>query len=227
MKIGLLIPGHPPDEIRHALGEYADMYERLLAGHDFEFARWEVVDNVFPDGPEAADGWLIGGSRHGVYEPHGWIAPLEDLVRAIVAADRPLVGICFGHQVIAQALGGRVEKYPGGWAVGRTVYDFDGTPLALNAWHQDQVVALPEGAEVIAANAFCRYAALRIDDRVLSVQPHPEYTRPVLEGLIDHRAAAAGVPPDIVAEARANLDAPTDAGAMADRIAAFYKRRPA
>lgn len=226
MKIGLLIPGHPPDEIRHALGEYGDMYERLLTGHGFDFARWEVVDNVFPEGPEAADGWLIGGSRHGVYEPHDWIAPLEELVRAITAADRPLVGICFGHQIIAQALGGRVEKYPGGWAVGRTVYDFEGTPLALNAWHRDQVVALPDGAQVIAANDFCRYAGIRIDDRVLSVQPHPEYTAPVLEGLLDHRAAAAGVPPEIVAEARANLDVPTDAAAMADRIAAFYKRRP-
>ncbi|HCQ66007.1 MAG TPA: glutamine amidotransferase [Rhodobacteraceae bacterium] len=226
MKIGLLIPGHPPDEIREPLGEYADMYERLLAGHGFDFARWEVVDNVFPEGPEAADGWLIGGSRHGVYESHDWIAPLEELVRAINAAGRPLVGICFGHQIIAQALGGKVEKYPGGWAVGRTLYDFDGTPLTLNAWHQDQIVALPAGAEVIASNDLCRYAGIRIDDRVLSVQPHPEYTRPVLEGLLEHRAAAAGVPPEIVAEARANLDTPTDAGAMADRIAAFFKRRP-
>ena len=222
MRIGLLIPGHPPEEIRGRLGEYADMYERLLAGNGFDFARWAVVDGIFPDGPEAADGWLIGGSRHGVYEDHDWIPPLEDLVRAIVAAGRPLVGVCFGHQVIAQALGGRVEKYPGGWAVGRTLYDFGDETLALNAWHQDQVVALPDGAEVIAANDFCRYAGIRIGDSVLSVQPHPEYDRDMLEGLLDHRAVPAGVPPAIIAEARAHLDEPTDASAMARRMADFF-----
>ena len=227
MKIGLLIPGHPPEEIRASIGEYAGMYERLLSGNGFEFAHWKVVDTIFPEGPEDADGWLIGGSRHGVYEAHDWIAPLEDLVRAIVAAGRPLVGVCFGHQIIAQALGGRVEKYPGGWSVGRTVYDFTGTPLALNAWHQDQVVALPEGAEVIASTDFCRHAGIKIGDSVLSVQPHPEYDREMLEGLLDHRAEPAGVPPEIIAEARAHLDEPTDASAMADRMAAFFKRKPA
>jgi len=224
MKIGLLIPGHPPEEIRGPLGEYADMYQSLLAGHGFDFARWEVVDNVFPDGPEVADGWLIGGSRHGVYEDHGWIAPLEELVRTITASGRPLVGVCFGHQIIAKALGGRVEKYHGGWAVGRTSYDFCGTELALNAWHQDQVVVLPEGAEVIASNPFCAYAGIRIGQSMLSVQPHPEYSRAVLEGLLDHRAEAAGVPPKIVATARARLDEPTDAGEMAARIAEFFKQ---
>lgn len=227
LKIGLLIPGHPPEEIRAEMGEYADMYERLLAGHGFDFARWSVVDGVFPTGPDAADGWLIGGSRHGVYEPHDWIAPLEELIRAIVASGRPLLGVCFGHQVIAKALGGRVEKYAGGWSVGRTVYDFRGTPLALNAWHQDQVVTPPEGAEVIAATDFCRHAGLRIGDSVYSVQPHPEYNSAFLEGLLDHRAGAAGVPGEIVAAARATLDLPTDAAVVGDRMAAFLERRAA
>ena len=227
MKIGLLIPGHPPAEIRAQVGEYAEMYERLLSGHGFDFARWAVVDNVFPEGPEAADGWLIGGSRHGVYEDHDWIAPLEALIHAIVAAGRPLVGVCFGHQVIAKALGGRVEKFAGGWAVGRTFYDFGDAELALNAWHQDQVVTLPEGAEVIAANGFCRHAGIRIGDAVLSVQPHPEYDAEMMEGLYAHRAAAAGVPPALVAQARAQAGAPVDAGEMANRMAAFFKREPA
>ncbi|MCB1329771.1 MAG: type 1 glutamine amidotransferase [Maritimibacter sp.] len=227
MKIGLLIPGHAPEEVRARLGDYADMYERLLAGHGFDFARWSVVENVFPEGPDAADGWLIGGSRHGVYEDHPWIAPLEQLIRDIVAADRPLVGICFGHQIIAQALGGRVEKYHGGWALGPTAYDFAGTPLTLNAWHQDQVVAPPEGAEVIASNAFCRYAGLRLGDKTYSVQPHPEYGAEMMRGLFDFRAETAGVPAAQVAEARARLDQKLDADVMADRIAAFFKRETA
>ncbi|MCB1359067.1 MAG: type 1 glutamine amidotransferase [Maritimibacter sp.] len=227
MKIGLLIPGHAPEEVRARLGDYADMYERLLAGHGFDFARWSVVENVFPNGPEEADGWLIGGSRHGVYEDHPWIAPLEQLIRDIVAADRPLVGICFGHQIIAKALGGRVEKYQGGWALGPTGYDFDGTPLTLNAWHQDQVVAPPPGAEVIASNDFCRYAGIRMGNKTYSVQPHPEYDAEMMRGLFDFRAETAGVPPAQVAEARARLGQPLDADVMADRIAAFFNRETA
>lgn len=227
MRIGILVTGHVNEALEATYGDYPSMFMHLLDGRGFTFVSHDVVDMEFPASVHDADGWLITGSKHGAYEDLPFIAPLEAFIRDAYAQGVPLVGICFGHQVMAQALGGRVEKYHGGWAVGAKNYHYGGRILRLNAWHQDQVVALPEGAEVIAANAFCRYAALRIDDRVLSVQPHPEYTRPVLEGLIDHRAAAAGVPPDIVAEARANLDAPTDAGAMADRIAAFYKRRPA
>lgn len=223
MKIGLLIPGHAPEEVQAQLGDYADMYERLLAGKGFDFARWWVVDNDFPEGPEAADAWLIGGSRHGVYEDHAWIPPLESLIRAIIASGRPLVGVCFGHQIIAKALGGRVEKYAGGWALGPTLYDFGDTTLKLNAWHQDQVVTLPAGAEVIASNAFCRYAGLRIGDSVLTVQPHPEYDADMMKGLFDFRAEVAGVPPALVADARARLAEPVDSGAMADRFAAFFK----
>jgi len=70
------------------------------------------------------------------------------------------VGICFGHQIIAQALGGHVEKFADGWAVGRQIYDWGDKTVALNAWHQDQVVALPDDAKVLASNNFCAAAAL-------------------------------------------------------------------
>jgi GMP synthase-like glutamine amidotransferase len=222
MKIGILQTGHAPDEVRGDLGDYADMFERLLDGHNFSFERWDVVDGSFPDGPLAADGWLITGSRHGVYEDHDWIAPLEDLIRQIAASGRPLVGVCFGHQIVAQALGGRVEKFQGGWAVGPQSYDFGDETLVLNAWHQDQVVELPEGAQVIASNNFCENAALVIGDNVLTIQPHPEFTAEMMAGLIEYRAGA--VPAALVEEARAALAADTANAAMAERMAAFLQK---
>ncbi|GGD43816.1 type 1 glutamine amidotransferase [Sinisalibacter lacisalsi] len=222
MRIGILQPGHAPDEVRGDLGDYADMFERLLAGQDFSFRRWDVVDNIFPEGPDEADAWLITGSRHGVYEPHPWLPRLEELVREIVASGKPLVGVCFGHQVIAQALGGKVEKFAGGWAVGPQDYDFGDARLALNAWHQDQVVELPPGAQVIASNDFCRYAALVIGENVLTIQPHPEFTAEMIAGLIDHRAAK--VPEALVAKARADLGSKTDNAELGRRMADFLRK---
>lgn len=223
MKIGILQTGHSPDEIRDDLGDYPGMFEALLAGEGFDFETWPVVDNVFPEGPEAADGWLITGSRHGVYEDHDWLPPLEQLVRDIAASGRPLIGICFGHQLIAKALGGKVEKFSGGWAVGRQVYDFGGETYALNAWHQDQVIKPPEGAEVIASNPFCANAAMVIGDNVFTVQPHPEFSGAFLDALMTYRGGA--VPPELVARARAALSEPTDSAKMAHRMATFFRNR--
>ncbi|MAM60954.1 type 1 glutamine amidotransferase [Maritimibacter sp. UBA3975] len=222
MLIGILQTGHVPDALIGEVGDYSGMFERLLAGHDFIFRTWNVVDGEFPENAEDAQGWLITGSRHGAYEDHDWIAPLENLIREIAASGRPLVGICFGHQIIAQAMGGKVEKFRGGWSVGRQVYDFGDTELALNAWHQDQVVDLPEGAQVIAESDFCRNAAMVIGSNILTVQPHPEFDADMVRGLIEHRSGT--VPPDLVSAARATLQKPTDNAEFAARMAAFLQK---
>ncbi|UOA31270.1 GMP synthase [glutamine-hydrolyzing] [Sulfitobacter sp. DSM 110093] len=222
MKIGILQTGHSPDDFREQLGDYGEMFTKLLDGHDFDFQIWSVVDGILPEGVDEADGWLITGSKHGAYEDHDWIPPLEDFIRETYADGSPMIGVCFGHQVIAQALGGKVEKFTGGWSIGRTEYDMDGDKLALNAWHQDQVVALPKGAKVVASSDFCPYAALAYDNRIWTVQPHPEFGHDFIDGLIKTRGKGV-VPDHQLEQATAALGGPIDNQKIADQMAAFFK----
>ena len=225
MKIGILQTGLAPDALRE-MGDYPDMFARLLNGQGFSFETFRVVEGVFPASVQACDGWLITGSRHGVYEDHPWIPPLEDFIRAAFAARVPLVGICFGHQIVAQAMGGKVEKFQGGWAVGPTDYDFGGHALRMNAWHQDQVTVAPPQARVIGANDFCRNAALLYDDRALTVQAHPEFRSEFVDGLMKTRGKGL-VPDAVMAKASTRLDLPLDTQTVADQISAFFKQERA
>jgi len=223
MLIGILQTGLSPDQLMDEMGDYPDMFQRLLAGHGFTFKTWRVLEGEFPPDVKAADGWLITGSKFGAYEDHPWIPPLEDFIRASYAAHVPMVGICFGHQIIAQAMGGRVEKFTKGWAVGATDYDFGGKTLRLNAWHQDQVVAKPDTAEVVGSNDFCANAALLYDDRAFTVQPHPEFKPEFVDGLMKTRGRGL-VPDGLLKAATERLDEPLHDTSMADQIAAFFKQ---
>ncbi|SEK40079.1 GMP synthase (glutamine-hydrolysing) [Roseovarius nanhaiticus] len=221
--IGILLCGHAPEDIKADMGDYDGMFEALFEGHGLQFRSYAVVDEEFPASITDCDGWLITGSKHGAYEPHPWIPPLEQFIRDVYADGRPMVGICFGHQIIAQALGGTVEKYSKGWAVGRQEYMIDGQTLALNAWHQDQVTRIPDGATVIGRNEFCDNAALVYDNRIMTVQPHPEHTAEFVGRLAESRGRGL-VPDPLLDEAIAQLDQPTQEQTIAGRMAAFLKR---
>ena len=223
MKIGILICGHFLDDIAATYGTYLDLYAPML-GPGFDCRAYFVVDGEMPESVEEQDGWLISGSRHGAYEDHAWIPPLEDFLRAAYRAEVPLVGICFGHQILAQALGGRVEKYSGGWSLGPVAYDFtDGSHQTVVAVHQDQVTAKPDQAEVIASTDFCAFAGLAYGNRALSFQPHPEFSQAFITDLIDFYGAAGTLPQDVLAAARSRLGLALDSDGMIGQIRAFLR----
>ncbi|WP_349508948.1 type 1 glutamine amidotransferase [Agrobacterium vitis] len=188
--IGILKPGAAPEKLAAEQGDYDALFRELLGEEEFEYVTYGVEKGIFPKDATVADGWIITGSRHGVYEEHDWIAPLEQFIRDIQQSRRPLVGICFGHQIVAQALGGRVERASHGWIAGPQKYtDVSGDEFCVNAWHRDQVVEAPAGAEIFASGEGCSIAGLKYGSNILTLQPHPEFSLKYLAGLFAERGA--------------------------------------
>lgn len=213
MRIGILQTGDTPPELKDQFGEYGDMFVQMLNGHqhDFEYEVYRVIHQEFPGNADECDGWLITGSRHSAYEDLEWIHALKAFILDIVEVERQLVGVCFGHQIIAEALGGRVEKSDKGWGLGFDTYtlteDTPGTgspELTLHIFHQDQVVELPRNARVFASSEFCQYAGLMIGNRIMTIQAHPEFVNDYNHQLLQARRASV-VPQDQADEAIGHL----------------------
>jgi GMP synthase-like glutamine amidotransferase len=234
MRITILETGRPPEALRADYPSYPAMFAALLAGADADlrFESIAVVDNAALPDPKTLDAILITGSPAGVYDPEPWIAPLEDFIRAAAAAATPQVGICFGHQIMAQAFGGQVEKSAKGWGVGRHRYTItqraawmgpNATAFAVAASHQDQVVALPPNARVLAHNDHCAFAALDyVHAPAMSLQGHPEMSAAFAADLIQARRGAR-IPEPIAAAALASLQHGFDTDTVAAWIVAFLR----
>jgi GMP synthase-like glutamine amidotransferase len=187
VKIGILEADRLSEALRRQYGSYGDMFQNLLLSVDNRLAlpRYQVTESDYPENIDDCDAYLITGSNAGVYDDEPWIRRLQDYVITLAGRQKKLIGICFGHQLIAQALGGHAEKSEKGWGVGlaaSTVYaakpwmDPVKETFALLTSHQDQVTALPPHAELIAGNDFCSYASYQIGDHILTFQGHPEFT---------------------------------------------------
>jgi GMP synthase-like glutamine amidotransferase len=221
MKIAVLETGVPPDPLADEFGSYPDMFARLL-GPGYTFEIFDVEKGDLPD-MSAHGAYLITGSPAGVYEPLPWIAPLLEFIRS--ASEAKMIGVCFGHQAMAQALGGEVIKSPKGWGAGLQRYDVVHPQLwtngerevAIPASHQDQVVVQPPGTNVVARSNFTPFAALAWANRpAISFQFHPEFAPAYARALIEKRYDRVNDP----ARAIASLDAPNDN----DRVAAWMRR---
>lgn len=173
-------------------GRAADVVRRWLAPSLTEaaFKTIDVHGGAALPTPEAFDGYVLTGSELGVYDEASWMDELRDFIRALRDRRIPVFGICFGHQIMADALGGRAEKADKGYVIGARDYMFGEKPTRAHAMHQDQVTVVPPGAEVIGGAPYCPVAALRYEHPALSVQFHPEYGRDFVMDALDILGAA-------------------------------------
>lgn len=186
MKIGILHAGNLPQSICNKHGDYPDLLKASLSDPMFTFQVWKVYESSFPEeGVFECDAWIVTGSDDGVYDEIEWIKTLKAFVKNAFENHVTLVGHCFGHQLIASALGGIVEKYPGGWTFGVETLQFKSQKcIHLLAYHQDQVIKKPKSASVIASSAQINYAGLQYGRRALTYQVHSEIFGEALKDLV-------------------------------------------
>lgn len=208
MKIAILQCDEVLEQFQPQFGRYPERIEKMFDGFE-EVVAVETFDcrqNQYPDDPDDYDCYITTGSRSSVYDDEPWIHDLIGFVRLLDRRRKKLIGICFGHQVIAAASGCTVEKSAKGWGVGVSVSRIVATPewmseskdeLNIIVSHQDQVATIPENALVIAESAFCPFFVVQWNDHFLSIQGHPEWDRDYSRALMEARRAI--IPPERIA----------------------------
>ncbi|MEM1021574.1 MAG: type 1 glutamine amidotransferase [Pseudomonadota bacterium] len=230
LRIAVLQTGRTIPEALDAHGDYDEMCKAMIGRAPDQAETFAVLDGDFPPSLDPYDVIVITGSKHGIYEDLPWIAPTEDLIRQAMQDGKRMIGICFGHQIMAQALGGRAEKSEKGLGVGLMPYDFissDGsrTRKHLYAWHQDQVLEAPPGTKVIATSDFCPIAGLRYGDQAISLQPHPEFTKAYMTALIEARCDSH-LGPEASEKALVSMEKPSDSVEVRQMLQSFMEARP-
>ncbi len=224
MNLAILETGKPPEALAARFGDYPAMFSDLL-GDGFDITTYDVEAGRLPASPGAHPAYLITGSPAGVYDNLPWMEPLKTFLRSAKGKAK-LVGVCFGHQIMAEAFGGRVEKSPRGWGVGLQTLEICGAApflgeeraVSIAASHQDQIVVPPPATDVLASSAFSPFGVLRyIDQPALSMQFHPEFSPEFAKALIASRRDRLPDPDG----AMASLDAPDDRRTVASWIRRF------
>lgn len=234
MRLTIIETGRPPGVLAQTWPGYPDMFESLLGRIDenVAFETVAVVDGAPLPDPAAMEAGLITGSPAGVYDPEPWMEPLRGFIRDAAALRKPMIGVCFGHQIIADALGGNVGKSEKGWGVGRHTYEIigkrpwmvdAGSSFALSASHQDQVISPPPGVATLARSDHTDHAMLAYEQApIISVQGHPEFSDGYTVALYNARRGK-GLSDEQADTAIESLAAPEDNALIAEWMVRFLR----
>ena len=203
MKLGILNADQVKPEFVKEFGEYPDMFAEIFRAidPDISLITYELVNGEYPADVDEVDGYVITGSKLSVYDDVPWVHELKSFVKQLHEKKKKLIGICFGHQMVAEALGGVVEQAELGWCVGvhsnqlnkdAESYGLHGQAVLLRSNHKDQVTELPEGAIVLAGNNSCPISSIGIGDHILTFQGHPEFSEGYARALLNMRREIFG-----------------------------------
>jgi GMP synthase-like glutamine amidotransferase len=233
MHMALLGCDDVPQRFRHIAGGYRDMFQALLAPHvpHLNLDWIDLYHGQTPPAPSTFDAIVCTGSRCSVYEDKHWINGLKRFVQEVQRENVPFVGICFGHQMLAEALGGKVERAGNGWGIGVHEMQILGSegwmlpersPCSLQYMHADQVQDMPPNSTLLASSAHCPVAMFRVGERMLGIEGHPEFPAAYEEALLLTRREHIG--PERVDAALATLRDPTDEHLVGAWMANFLRR---
>lgn len=189
----------------------------------WQYSVWRCYEGSFPSSVDSCDAWIISGSKSAAYDSDPWIQQIKALVVELDRSQALLIGICFGHQLIHQALGGEVQKFHGNWGLGAypviATAAFGGfkagDTVRILAVHQDQVIKSAPGFSLLATSDFCKNAITRKSSTILTWQAHPEFVdgffrdicsrlrETVEDRLIDKALGEVGLPDDRVQAGKA------------------------
>lgn len=228
--VGILNADELALEVENKFGNYSDMFQQLFQNSPFVFKSYQVTQEIYPTDINECDAYLITGSKFSAYENITWIIKLKEFIKELHRQNKKLIGICFGHQIIAEALGGQVTKSSNGWGVGL----MDSEIICNKPWmepkipsyallisHQDQVEKLPEHAICIASNHFCPNSSFQLNENILTFQGHPEFSKEYLLQIINMRRKVIGE--DIYRSALSSIDNKADTSIIISWIENFIR----
>lgn len=230
MKIGIL----QCDDVLLALqtthGNYPEMFMQLLrrVDPDLSFEVWRCHEGQIPDADVEVDAWLITGSKYGVNDGLQWVDQLCDLIRQLYTLKKPVVGVCFGHQLITHAMSGVVKRNPKGWGLGVSCNSVSTQLAWMEPWqptlnlivsHQDQVVSLPTDTITLASSSFCPHYLIQLGPTFLGLQGHPEFTAAYAADLMKYQRKY--IPEKQIETGLDSLNTPQDAHVMAQWMLNF------
>ncbi|MEZ5042762.1 MAG: hypothetical protein R2828_22905 [Saprospiraceae bacterium] len=227
MKVGLLLCDHVNPLFSDEFGDYPEMFQDFWPTLELEV--FAVCDGQFPDTVGDCEAYIATGSSYSVYERIDWIERLKGFIREIHAAGKYYLGVCFGHQLLAEALGGKVLKSNRGWSIGVHTFSI----LKKEAWMlpyqdtlnllmmcQDQVEVLPPGGVLLGSTPNCPMGMFRVGTKLLGIQAHPEFSKAYDQVLMESRVDRMGEA--IVRQGIASLAQPLDASLFGEWAIRFF-----